>query len=169
VLLQCGSVYPLPPEKANLRVLESFATGFGAQLGYSDHTLGVATAAAAVALGARVIEKHFTLDRNMEGPDHGYAMEPGELKTYVQVVNEAYAALGSATKAMLAEERAVGRRDGLYAARKIAAGKEIGPDDIVTQRPAVGIDARFARAVVGAKAAEAIAEGQPIAWSQLDF
>jgi sialic acid synthase SpsE len=169
VLLQCGSVYPLPPGLANLRVLEGFGASFGTQLGYSDHTLGNATAAAAVALGARVIEKHFTLDRGMEGPDHSYAMEPGELKTYIETVNEAFAALGSATKAMLKEERAVGRRDGLYAARAIAAGAQIGEDDIVVRRPAVGIDARFARAVVGAKAAEAIAAGQAITWSQLGF
>lgn len=169
VVLQCGSVYPLPPALANLRVLDGFATGFGTQLGYSDHTLGLAAAAAAVALGARVIEKHFTLDRGMEGPDHSYAMEPGELKSYVRVVNDAFAALGSPTKAMLPEERAVGRRDGLYAARKIAAGAEIEQDDIAIQRPAVGIDARFARAVVGSEAREAIAEGEAITWSHLGF
>jgi sialic acid synthase SpsE len=168
-LLQCGSVYPLPPEQVNLRALQGFSATFGTPIGFSDHTLGVASAAAAVALGARVFEKHFTLDRTMEGPDHGYALEPGELKTYVEIVNEAYAALGSGAKAMLADERAVGRRNGVYAAKAIAAGAEIGPQDIVAQRPAVGIDERFARAVVGSKAIEAIAEGQAIKWSQLAF
>src|SRR3546814_1332598 len=86
VLLQCGSLYPLPPEQANLRVLESFRSSFGTALGFSDHTLGNAAAAAAVALGARVFEKHFTLDRSMKGPDHSYALEPAELKAYVQTV-----------------------------------------------------------------------------------
>src|SRR3546814_16137148 len=88
VLLQCGSLYPLPPEQANLRVLESFRSSFGTALGFSDHTLGNAAAAAAVALGARVFEKHFTLDRSMKGPDHSYALEPAELKAYVQTVSE---------------------------------------------------------------------------------
>lgn len=169
VLLQCGSMYPLPPEKVNLRALQGFAASFATPLGFSDHTLGCASAAAAVALGARVLEKHFTLDRSMEGPDHSYAMEPGELKTYVEIVKEAYAALGDGAKAMLAEERAVGRRNGIYAAKAIAKGAEISPQDIVAQRPAVGIDERFAQAVVGRKAAEAIPEGQAIAWSQLAF
>src|SRR3546814_10114342 len=89
VLLQCGSLYPLPPEQANLRVLESFRSSFGTALGFSDHTLGNAAAAAAVALGARVFEKHFTLDRSMKGPDHSYALEPAELKAYVQTVSDA--------------------------------------------------------------------------------
>src|SRR3546814_6651227 len=78
----------------------------------SDLTLGNAAAAAAVALGARVFEKHFTLDRSMKGPDHSYALEPAELKAYVQTVSDAYAALGSPAKAMLDDERKVGRRNG---------------------------------------------------------
>ncbi len=168
VLMQCGSMYPLPPEKANLRALQSLGA-FDALLGYSDHTLGMAVAAASVALGARVIEKHFTLDRNMEGPDHGYALEPGELKTYVETVQEAYAALGSAAKGMLPEERAVGRRDGLYAARPIAAGAEITAEDITVARPATGIDARYAKAVLGKKAGKAIAEGEAIGWDLVAF
>lgn len=169
VLMQCGSVYPLPPEKANLRALASLGAAFDTQLGYSDHTLGLAAAAAAVALGARVIEKHFTLDRSMEGPDHGYALEPGELKTYVETVQEAYAALGSAAKAMLPEERAVGRRDGLYAARAIDAGAAFTAEDIAVARPATGIDARYATTIVGKTAVEAIAEGEAIGWDQVNF
>src|SRR3546814_5936322 len=94
-------------------------------------------AAAAVALGARVFEKHLTLDRSMKGPDHSYALEPAELKAYVQTVSDAYAALGSPAKAMLDDERKVGRRNGLYAARAIAAGSELGAGDIVLRRTAV--------------------------------
>ncbi|GAB4352950.1 MAG: N-acetylneuraminate synthase family protein [Kiloniellaceae bacterium] len=169
VLLQCGSLYPLPPEKTHLRALPALAAAFDTALGFSDHTLGMAAGAAAVALGARVIEKHFTLSRAMEGPDHSYALEPGELKAYVATVNEAYAALGSPLKGMLPEERAVGRRNGLYAARAIAAGAEITAADVAVKRPAVGIDARYAGAVVGAKAAKAIDEGEAIAWGLVDF
>src|SRR3546814_2293888 len=80
----------------------------------------------------------FTLDRSMKGPDHSYALEPAELKAYVQTVSDAYAALGSPAKAMLDDERKVGRRNGLYAARAIAAGSELGAGDIVLRRPAVG-------------------------------
>lgn len=169
VLLQCGSVYPLPPAQANLRALGALGSAFDTLLGYSDHTLGSAVAAASVALGARVIEKHFTLDRNMEGPDHGYALEPGELKAYVETVQEAWAALGSAAKAMLPEERAVGRRDGLYAARAIAAGSEIAAEDVTVARPATGIDARYGRAVIGKTAAKAVAEGEAIGWDVVNF
>lgn len=169
VLLQCGSLYPLPPEQANLRALAGLAAAFDTAVGFSDHTLGLAAASAAVALGARVIEKHFTLDRTMKGPDHSYALEPDELKTYVATVNEAYAALGLPRKAMLTGERAVGRRNGLYAARAIAAGAEITPDDVAVRRPAIGIDERYARAVLGAKAAKAVAEGEAIGWGHVDF
>ncbi len=169
VLLQCGSLYPLPPDQANLRVLNSFQASFDIQPGFSDHTLGSATAAAAVALGARIVEKHFTLDRTMEGPDHSYALEPKELHDYVATVKEAFSALGSPLKTMLKEERSVGRRDGLYAARQIVGGAEISSADVVTQRPATGIDARYAGIVIGSKAAREIAEGQPISWELLDF
>src|SRR3546814_18779005 len=92
----------------------------------SDLTLGNAAAAAAVALGARVFEKHFTLDRSMKGPDHSYALEPAELTAYVQTVSDAYAALGSPAKAMLGAESKVGRRNGLYAARAIEIGRASG-------------------------------------------
>src|SRR3546814_13897548 len=119
-------------------------------------------AAAAVALGARVFEKHLTLDRSMKGPDHSYALEPAELKAYVQTVSDAYAALGSPAKAMLDDERKVGRRNGLYAARAIAAGSELGAGDIVLRRPAVGIDKRYARSVVGTNAGEATCEGEEV-------
>ena len=169
VLLQCGSLYPLPPEQANLRVLESFGSSFGTALGFSDHTLGAAAAAAAVALGARVFEKHFTLDRSMEGPDHSYALEPAELKAYVRTINEAHAALGSPAKAMLVNERKIGRRNGLYAARAIAAGSTLGAGDIVARRPAIGIDERYARAVAGTRTRKAIAEGEAIGWTHLEF
>ena len=105
VLMQCGTAYPLAPEQANLRVLEMFAGRFGGVLGFSDHTLGFAAAAAAIGLGATVFEKHITLDKNTEGPDHSYAVEPQELKTYVRTLHEAFLSLGSANKEMLSSER----------------------------------------------------------------
>ena len=106
VLLQCGAMYPLPNELvANLRVIQSLAQRFGCPVGFSDHTLGQIAAITAVGLGATVFEKHYTLDKKGAGPDHFYALEPNELKSYVSAVREAHEALGSGEKQMLPKER----------------------------------------------------------------
>jgi sialic acid synthase SpsE len=164
VLLQCGAMYPLPPELANLRVIRSFAERFGCPTGFSDHTLGQATAVASVGLGARVFEKHFTLDRTAKGPDHFYALEPAELKSYVAALHEAHQAMGSPIKDMLPKERELGRRDGLYAARELAKGSVITEADIAVKRPAVGLRARYASMVVGAILTKPVNKDQPITW-----
>lgn len=168
-LLQCGAMYPLPPEQANLRVIRTFADRFGCPVGFSDHTLGFAAAATAVGLGATVFEKHFTLDKKSEGPDHFYAAEPDELKRYVATIHEAFAALGGADKQMLAEERRVGRREGLYAARALEAGAVLTSEDIAAHRPAAGLRARYRAAIVGARLTRAVAAGEPITWEHLSF
>ena len=98
---------------------------FAAPVGFSDHTLGTAAAVAAAARGAAVIEKHFTLDRTAKGPDHSYALEPGDLSRLVAEVRTAHEALGAPVKEMLPEERRFGRREGLYAARDIDMGETI--------------------------------------------
>jgi sialic acid synthase SpsE len=164
-LFQCGARYPLPVEEANLRVIDTFLRRFNCPTGFSDHTLGLGTAVAAVGLGATIFEKHFTLDRQSKGPDHFYALEPAELKAYVSGIQEAFTALGSPEKQMLDEERRLGRRDGLYAARRINAGDAIGPDDIAVRRPAVGLRARYRDAVLGLKVAVTIEEGEPLTWA----
>ena len=166
-LMQCGAVYPLPPAAANLRVMDLFRDTFGGPVGFSDHTLGLAAAVAAVARGAAVIEKHFTLDRNAEGPDHAFALEPSELKRLVTEVREAHQALGAPVKEMLPEERQFGRRDGLYAARDIGQGETISPADIRVERPALGLRARYRDAVTGTRAARAIKADAPIAWEDV--
>ena len=167
VLLQCGTLYPLPPAAANLRVMDLFRRTFGGPVGFSDHTLGTAAAVAAAARGAAVIEKHFTLDRSAKGPDHSYALEPSELKRLVTEVREAHEALGAPVKEMLPEERRFGRRDGLYAARDIGQGDTISAADIAVRRPAVGLRARHREAVSGARARRSIAAGDPIAWEDV--
>lgn len=166
-LLQCGSVYPLPPQEVHLKVMDLFRETFGGPVGLSDHTLGLAAAVAAVARGAAVIEKHFTLDRAAEGPDHAYALEPADLKRLVAEIREAHAALGAPVKELLPDERQFGRRDGLYAARDIAAGETISPQDIAVRRPAPGLRARYRETAVGARAARAVAAGEPITWDML--
>jgi sialic acid synthase SpsE len=169
ILLQCGAMYPLPSELANLRVLSSFAERFCCPVGFSDHTLGQTAAIAAVGLGATVFEKHFTLDRNAQGPDHFYALEPGELKVYIASLHEAYQALGSAVKKMLPKEQELGRREGLYAERDLAAGEVLGVKDINSRRPAVGLRARYASAIVGARIKKSLKKDAPITWDLLEF
>ncbi|MCD4744446.1 MAG: N-acetylneuraminate synthase family protein, partial [Desulfobacteraceae bacterium] len=107
-LLQCGAMYPIPVEHVNLRVMDTFESLFGCPVGFSDHTRGMAAAVAAVGRGACVIEKHITLDRNSNGPDHFFAMEPDEFKIFIQMMNDADYCLGSPEKKMLPEERAQG-------------------------------------------------------------
>ncbi len=168
-LLQCGSMYPLPPELANLRVMEAFNKRFGCPVGFSDHTLGIHAAVASVGLGAAVIEKHITLDKKSDGPDHFYALEPKELAMFVEGIREAHAALGYLVKDMLPEERRLGRREGLYALCDIGAGEALTKENIVVRRPALGLRARYLTSAIGANAKGNIIKDQPIDWSDLTF
>ncbi len=167
-LLQCGAVYPLPPEDSHLRVMDRYAETFGLPVGFSDHTLGLGVPVAAVGRGACVIEKHITLDRAAEGPDHAYALEPGDFAAMVAMIREAHAALGSGDKQMLPQEREQGRREGLHAARDLAAGTELADADLISARPATGIRARDRDAVLGARLGRAVAKGDPLHWTDLE-
>lgn len=169
VLLQCGAMYPLPNELVNLRVIQSLTRHFNCPVGFSDHTLGQVAAITAVGLGATVFEKHYTLDKKGAGPDHFYALEPDELKSYVSAVREAHEALGSGEKHMLPKERELGRREGLYLARNMVKGDTITAADIVIKRPAIGLRARYASAVVGATLAQSVEKDQPLNWDALSF
>lgn len=166
-LLQCTALYPPQPADINLAVMDTFRSSFGCPVGYSDHVLGITIAVAAAARGAAVIEKHFTLDRNSPGPDHSYALEPGELADMVSQIRVVHSAIGDSVKDMHPEERKVGRRDGLYAARAVAAGERLTEDAIQSQRPAVGIRARHRGQVVGLFAKQALAAGDAIHWKDL--
>ena len=166
-LMQCGAVYPLPPQDANLRVMDVLESTFMCPVGYSDHTLGIGVSIAAVGRGASVIEKHFTLDREATGPDHFYALEPHELVRFISLLREAHAALGSPIKRVLPQERKYGRRYGLYAARDICAGSILTSDDLVAKRPAIGIDQRLIETVLGAKCLYDISEDEPILWAAI--
>jgi N,N'-diacetyllegionaminate synthase len=169
VLLQCGAMYPLPNKLVNLRVIQSLAQRFNCPVGFSDHTLGWVAAITAVGLGATVFEKHYTLDKKSAGPDHFYALEPDELKSYVVAIREAHEALGSGEKQMLPKEKELGRREGLYLGRNMAKGETITAADIVIKRPAVGLRARYASAVVGATLTKALDNDQPLSWDVLTF
>jgi N-acetylneuraminate synthase len=140
-LLHCVTQYPASPESVNLRAIRTMSEAFGLPVGYSDHTLGIDVAIAAVALGATVIEKHFTLDRGMPGPDHRASLEPGELTRLVTAIRVVERALGTPAKQPAPQEianLAVARRS-LVAARAIRRGETFTADMLVAKRPGTGI------------------------------
>lgn len=140
-LLHCVTQYPAPPEAINLRAMATMASAFGLPVGYSDHTLGIEVSLAAVARGATIIEKHFTLDRNLPGPDHAASLEPDELMQMVRSIRNIELALGSAIKSPAAVEmpnRAVARRS-VVAAHPIKQGTLFGPGSFAMKRPGTGI------------------------------
>lgn len=144
-LLQCTSIYPAPVELANLRAMVAMGERNGVPFGYSDHTLGDHTAIAAVALGAIVIEKHFTLDRSLPGPDHKASLAPGELRLLAARLKETAAALGSPQKRPGAEEQQTAAlvRRSWHAARDLPAGTLLDAGDVVLKRPADGLPPAF--------------------------
>ncbi len=153
-VLQCVTEYPAPLEDANLRAMGTLAAVFGTPVGYSDHTPGIVASLAAVALGATVIEKHLTLDRTMDGPDHHASLEPREFEALVRGIREIGVALGSSEKKPApAEEpnRRVARKS-LVAARPIARGATITLADLAAKRPGTGLSPMEAWDLVGTKA-----------------
>ena len=159
VLLQCTSVYPAPPSLANLRVMATMRQDFDTLVGYSDHTLDDHIALAAVTMGACVIEKHITLDRSLPGPDHSFAMEPGELGLMMKRLRDIETALGDGVKdgprEAEMENFRMGRRS-LHAAVEIPAGTQITNDMLCVKRPGMGIEPYRRDAVVGRQARSTI-------------
>ncbi len=152
-LMQCTSVYPAPAERINLRAMGTLEQAFRVPVGLSDHSLGIAVPIAAAALGAAFVEKHFTLDRTMSGPDHPFAVEPHELRDMVAGIRDAQAALGDGRKdGPSPEEREemfrLGRRS-LIAARDLPAGTLLERDMITTKRPGFGIAPKHLELVLG--------------------
>lgn len=157
-LLHCVSSYPAPVEAQNLRAMPMMHAAFDAPVGFSDHTRGIGAAIASVAFGAAIIEKHFTLDQNLPGPDHKVSLEPNVFRTMVGAIRDAEGALGEARKAVQACEcdvRKVARRSA-HAARDLEAGTALKREDIVMKRPGTGMQGRDALALVGRKIAKCI-------------
>lgn len=153
-LLHCSSEYPAPPGTVNLRAMETLRAAFGLPVGYSDHTEGLDISVAAVALGARVLEKHFTLDRALPGPDHAASLEPAELRRLVSSVRRVELALGSPLKAPSPEEVATARvaRRSLVASRPVRGGEPISLDMLSAKRPGTGVSPMKVWSLVGRKA-----------------
>ena len=161
VLLHCVSNYPANPADVNLRAMHTLAAAFGVPVGYSDHTLGIEVAIAAVALGACVIEKHFTLDRSLPGPDHRASLEPDELAALVRGIRTVEAALGHGRKEPAASEAntTVVARRSLVAARDIPAGTVLTEEMIAIKRPGTGLPPAMRPYLIGRTARITILAG----------
>ncbi len=168
-LLHCTSEYPAPDDQVNLRAMTTLRQAFGLPVGLSDHSLGPEAAIAAVALGAAVIEKHFTLDRGLPGPDHRASLEPDELRRFVAAIRKTETLLGDARKRPTAAERAnmVGIRRSVVAARAIPAGTVLAADMLVCKRPGSGIAPRLLDSLVGFTVDRDLQEDEPIQWDYL--
>ena len=169
VLLHCVSNYPANPADANLRAMQTMATAFQVPVGYSDHTLGIEVALAAVALGACVIEKHFTLDRNLPGPDHKASLEPRELGALVKGIRTVQGALGDGRKVPVPSEentRQVARRS-LVLEQDVIEGELIEARMLSALRPSGGIPPNLIGLVVGRRAARAMKAGTMLSWQDL--
>ena len=163
-LLHCNTEYPTPYEDVNLRAMKTLRDAFGVEVGYSDHTKGIEVPIAAVAMGASVIEKHFTLDRNMEGPDHKASLEPQELKQMVDSIRHIEAALGSGDKKPSPSEKknmAVARKS-IVAAKRIKAGDILTEENITVKRPGNGICPMRWKEVLGTRAVRDFEEDELI-------
>ena len=168
-ILHCVSNYPAPAKDANLRAMDTLAAAFGRPIGWSDHTLGDAVSLAAVARGATVVEKHFTLDNDLAGPDHAMSMDPDGLARLIAGIRAVEASLGDGVKRPVEAEReimTVARRS-LHAARDIAAGAVVTADDLIALRPGDGISAAKQGGVVGRTAASDIPAGTKLIPSSL--
>ena len=170
IILQCTSLYPAPEYLSNLNAMVSMRGAFGTLVGYSDHTVGGHIVLAAVAMGASVVEKHFTLDRNMPGPDHAFAIEPAELKVLMQQIREVESAFGDGYKSgprpeemEMAEK---GRRS-LHACVPIKAGETIEPDMLSVKRPGLGISPMLRSQVIGRTARKNIDADDWITWDMI--
>lgn len=153
-LLHCTTEYPAPLEEVNLKAMLTLKDSFGVKVGYSDHTKGVEVAIAAAALGATVIEKHFTLDKTMEGPDHVASLEPSELGEMIKCIRNVDLAMGDGDKQIAASEKkniAIARKS-ILAAHDIEEGEVFTNENLIVKRPGSGINPMRWNEVVGTKA-----------------
>ncbi len=163
-LLHCVTQYPAPFEAVNLRAMDTLAAAFGLPVGYSDHTTGIEISIAAAARGAVVIEKHFTLDRTLPGPDHAASLEPDELRQMVSAIRHVEGALGDGLKRPAPQEvanRSIARRS-VVAARPIRAGTVLVVDDLACKRPGHGVSPLDYWDLVGRRALRDYAPDEPI-------
>jgi N-acetylneuraminate synthase len=164
-LLKCTSAYPAPPEEANLRTIPHLAEAFGLPVGLSDHTLGIAVPVAGVALGACIVEKHFTLSRSNPGPDSAFSLEPPEFKAMVEAIRTTEKALGKVYYGVSEKEESskVFRRS-LFVVRDMRAGEVFTKENVRSIRPGYGLPPKFLKDVLGRRVARDVTCGTPLSW-----
>lgn len=164
-LLKCTSAYPAQPDEMNLRTIPHLADAFGAVVGLSDHTLGIAVPVAAIALGACIVEKHLTLSRALKGPDSAFSLEPGEFRSMVDAIREAEKALGTVRYETTEKESASRAfRRSLFVVRSVRAGEPFTEENVRSIRPGMGLHTRYLPEVLGRRARGDIERGTPLAW-----
>lgn len=164
-LLKCTSAYPAPPEEMNLRTIPHLAEAFGVPVGLSDHTLGIAVPVVAVALGACIVEKHFTLSRDIPGPDSAFSLEPHEFKAMVEAIRTAEKALGE-VRYGVSQREAKSRvfRRSLFVVKDVKAGEMFTEENVRSIRPSHGLAPKHMQDVLGQRAANDIERGTPLSW-----
>lgn len=162
-LLKCSSAYPAVPEKMNLKTIQHLQDTFGVPVGLSDHSMGSVSAVTAVALGARIIEKHFCLSREFGGPDASFSMEPQEFKQMVEDVQMAYKAVGGVAYQVSEEEKSnYAARKSIFVCKDIKKGEPLTCENIRVIRPGYGMQPKFYEEVLGCVAIRDIAFGEPL-------
>jgi N,N'-diacetyllegionaminate synthase len=170
ILLHCTTSYPAPVQSVNLRAMETLRCAFQVPVGYSDHTEGITISIAAVAMGACVVEKHFTLDRMLPGPDHKASLEPRELHSMVKAIRDVESARGDGIKGPNEEEETIKKvvRRSVVAQRRINAGNLLKESDLAIKRPGTGIEPRYFESIVNKKARIRIPKDQVIMWDMIE-
>jgi len=168
VLLKCTSAYPAPLEEANLRTIPNLAETFGVVAGFSDHTLGITAPVAAVALGAKVIEKHFILDKSLGGPDADFSLDKEAFAAMVEAVRQTEKLLGRVDYSMT-EKKKKSRQfaRSLYVAQDIAEGEMLTPQNIRSVRPGYGLHPRYLPKILGKKALRPLKKGERLRWEDI--
>ena len=169
ILLKCKSEYPASFSDMNLAAIPRMAEDFSLPVGFSDHSMGASAAAAAAALGACVIEKHFCLDRTIRNPDSAFSMEPREFADMVEAASRAAAARGTAAyRPTPGEIEARWCRRSVFAGRDIAVGEVFTPENIRVIRPSYGLAPEYYEELLGKKCAKAIKFGNPLKWENVE-
>jgi pseudaminic acid synthase len=165
ILLKCTSSYPAPLDSMNLKTIPNMVETFGAAVGLSDHTMGSSVAVASVALGARVIEKHFILDKSLGGPDSEFSAEPDEFKAMVQAVRDVEKALGDINYD-LTDDKIKSRNfsRSLFAVSDMAEGDIFTEENLRSIRPGYGLHPKYLKDILGKKARKSIEKGTPLSW-----
>ena len=162
VIMQCCSLYPLKDSLTNLNVLDTFGQKFKNILGFSDHTLGFEASIIAMGKGARVFEKHLTLNKKSKGPDHHYSLNPVEFKNYVIKLKNCYSMLGSSKKEMLTAEKKIGRREGLYFAKSKSKNSRVKKNDLYSKMPSLGVRSKYLINILNKKLVKNVKKNTPV-------